>query len=254
MAGASRSPAFESKSWAAIDKVSEVPEGILFTQDATDANKYTLEIDLYGNDEFVILPSGLGWDGKIAGGEGAVNIGNVTSDTEITLAAVGGGSNLKVTAAGKYVFTLTFDEGVPSLSFNRIGDAAVLAWTYNIYAHGNWDPNEKDDKGNLVWKASPQIGTETLDKDNLTLTGTIEIGVGAQFGFITSDSTAATPSQISWGGKDKMTLAAGVTGIDLTGGNAKCTIAGTYTVKVTLNADGGFESIEFTAYQAPVEA
>lgn len=254
LAGASRSPAFENKSWAAINKVSEIPTGILFTQDATDANKYTLEIDLYGNDAFVILPSGLGWDGKIAGGEGVADIGNVNADTEITLANVGSGSNLNVAAAGKYVFTLTFEEGVPSLSYNRIGDAAELAWTYNIYAHGNWDPNEKDDEGNLVWKASPRIGTETLDKDNLTLTGTIEIGVGAQFGFITSDSTAATPSQIGWGGKDKMTLAEGVTGIDLTGGDATCTVAGTYTVKVTLNVDGGFVSIEFTAYQAPAEA
>ena len=254
LAGASRSPAFEGKSWAAIDKVSEIPDGILFVQDAEDENKYTLELDLYADDEFAILSAGLGWDGKIAGGTGAPAIGAVTEVTNIPLAGIGGGSNLKVSASGKYVFTLTFADGVPSLSFNRVGDAEELAWSYHIYAHGNWDPTKVDDEGNKVWEMSPRIGSTVLDKDNLTLTGTIEIGVGAEFGLITSDAAGAKPVQIGWGGKDKMTLAAGVTGIDLSGGNAKCTAAGTYTVKITLNENGGFVSIEFTDYQAPAAA
>lgn len=80
------------------------------------------------------------------------------------------------------------------------------------------------------------------------MTGDITLAVGNEFGFFTSRTTG-DPAQVGWGGKDLMS-GENIVGskIDVSGGNAKCTAAGTYNVTVTLNEGGGFVSIVFNSF------
>ncbi len=220
--------------WNVATDLDKINENLLFVADETASDTYVLTTNLYKGTKLKVLTFGNAWDGAL--GHGALD-----ADTKAEEFIKADGENIEILTDGNYQLTITETAGAKTLKIERKGDAPALAWSYDVYAKGSWDTN---------WAADfKKVNGDTpFDKDNLTMTGDITLAVGNEFGFFTSRTTG-DPAQVGWGGKDLMS-GENIVGskIDVSGGNAKCTVAGTYNVTVTLNEGGGFVSIVFNSF------
>lgn len=231
LAGSSPSPAFGGTSWKGDYKsVTDVPQGILFTQDAQDATKYTLDIDLYAGSDFKIINvvgTGATWWGA---GAGTKLVNSATEDTAIA----SGDQNIGVTDDGKYRLTLTVPaEGTPTLSYKYLGAAEVLSITTDIRIKGDYDG----------WATTTLLKAGLSEQDGLNATFKIKVtGEGSKaFGLYTA--ATGEVSQLNWARNDvTLNIGAGVTGITDGEGNWMLS-AGCYEFTVTVTKSGAFTAV-----------
>ncbi len=232
-----------------------------FSHHTEDATLYKLSVVLMKTDKFKIRYEGMPW------GDG-VNKGNIPADKlidaqrddangDIVAVEDTGGKAFQVAKDGTYEIWLTMTanlESPLSVQYVRKGDAPAIEWSHDVYVKGAWD----DDWSSDSWI---RVGATSLDKNNKTVTADINIDMGqatsVEFGFQLSDA-----GQKNDKGFGNSTLTAGAADGVLdgkivkadSGDNYKCTASGTYNVTVTLNDNGGFESVTFNSYTAPAAA
>ncbi|MCM1368460.1 MAG: Ig-like domain-containing protein [Roseburia sp.] len=245
LVGSSASADFAGASWKVdYNGVTDVPTGILFTQDAQDATKYTLDVNLYEGNTFKIVSVGMGtseWgdlNHVIGGSTNSVAFVNTaTTDTNITVSDSTNSQNISVTNSGKYRITVTLPTtGDATVTYKYLEAAAPLGITTDIRVKGDYNG----------W------GATTLCKAELnpthattgTYTATFKLkytGATKAFGIYTTATGGDT--QIGWA-RDQVSAPTFCTGIS--DGTGNWMIAeGTYDVEVVIDSAANITSITF---------
>ncbi|MCH5159163.1 MAG: Ig-like domain-containing protein [Clostridiales bacterium] len=236
--GSSKNPLMGN--WATVSELSAIPEALRFADEGDGIYKAS-GVSLYQGDEVKVTVIGMGWDGK--------QFNNSHLDGGDIAKAGDGDGNIGITADGKYDITISLEDD--TITFDKVGDADVADWSYDIHIMGgmnSWTVN------------ADKFNTDPLTKTNKQVTVQIEIDLGsaATADFLIILTNAGTTDAKVYGRYGHITeidsekvgtnISAGEVGSD--GTNIKCSASGTYTVVITLNDNGGFESIEFTDYVA----
>ena len=236
--------------WSPQNDINNIPEAVRFIKQTNGSYKAT-GVSLYTGDSFRIAEICKEWDDTI----GYSHMVEATDTVNPTTDFADGGSdnNIKMLADGKYDITITPTEDSFTLAFERVGNADIPQWSYDIYAKGGWGA------GNWGEADFIRVGDTSLSNDSAVITGNITITLNGEtpveFGF--QLCPAGTKTDKGFGNwtlvpdgesgsllDGKITKASG-------GDNFVCNASGTYTVKITLNANGGFDKIEFISYTAP---
>ena len=241
---------YDNETWGADAGETNVPADFKFQQNSDNTDLYKITLNLYKGDIFKIRYSDNSWDAspgisKLTADENLLPSLNTASSPIGEESGEGlGGKNFTVYQDGVYelrINTAPTDKSI--VTYVRTGDAPVLKTDYVVCLHGQFG-------GAAGWADSTEKSTEVLDaKADSTHTFTKALAVNDVFGIrvmarVTKGTTVGEYGQSAWVGPSG--IAEECAGIDTTGDNIKCTVAGSYTFTVVLNADGVVQSAKIT--------